>query len=40
MAQNFCDVKWGFVIGSKCFTPQPKASGGLLLQCQPFMNAQ
>ena len=24
MTQNYCEVKWGFVIGSKCFVPQPK----------------
>lgn len=24
MTQHLCDVKWGFVIGSKCFVPQPK----------------
>ena len=24
MTQHLCDIKWGFVIGSKNFVPQPK----------------
>ncbi len=27
MAQHLCDIKWGFVIGSKCFVPKPKVGG-------------
>ena len=24
VTQNLCDIKWGFVIHSKCFVPKPK----------------
>ena len=29
MAQHLCDIKWGFLIGSKCFVPQPKVGQSL-----------